>query len=166
VAGSPSERWAILPAGHLVADGADNTFDLGASGANRPRTGYFGTSVVAPTGTFSTALTAPTRSPGDSTTNVATTAFVSGAAPLRGTTAAIGGGALTPGSCAAGTATVTGATSSMVASASPSADPDSTLSTGIAIYAFVSSSNTVTVRVCAIVTVTPASTTYNVAVIQ
>ncbi len=28
--------------------GTDNTFDFGASGASRPRTGYFGTSVIAP----------------------------------------------------------------------------------------------------------------------
>lgn len=85
---------------------------------------------------------------------------------LSGTTAAIGGSLLAPGACAAGTATVTGATSSMVATASPSADPDSTLSTGIAIYSFVSGSNTVTVRVCAIVSVTPTSLTYNVRVQQ
>ncbi|MBI2356208.1 MAG: helix-turn-helix domain-containing protein, partial [Candidatus Doudnabacteria bacterium] len=38
----------------------DNTNDLGALGANRPRTGYFGTSVVSPVGTFSGAVTAGT----------------------------------------------------------------------------------------------------------
>lgn len=85
--------------------------------------------------------------------------------PLSGTTSAIGGSALLAGQCAAGTATVTGATGSMTAMASPSSDPDSVLSTGIAIYSFVSSSNTVTVRVCAIVAVTPASVTYNIRVI-
>ncbi len=36
----------------------DNTYDIGASGATRPRTGYFGTSVVAPVGIFSGAVTA------------------------------------------------------------------------------------------------------------
>ena len=87
-------------------------------------------------------------------------------AVLSGTTATIGGGALTPGACVAGTVTVTGATSAMVATASPSADPDSTLSTGIGIYAFVSSANTVTVRICAIVAVTPTAVTYNVRVLQ
>lgn len=85
---------------------------------------------------------------------------------LSGTTASIGGSLLLAGACAAGTATVAGATTSMAATASPSSDPDSSLSTGAAIYAFVSSSNTVTVRICAIVSVTPASTTYNVRVIQ
>lgn len=34
---------------------ADNTFDVGASGATRPRTGYFGTSVVVPTLNVTTA---------------------------------------------------------------------------------------------------------------
>jgi len=85
---------------------------------------------------------------------------------LSGTTAAIGGGALLAGQVAQGTVTIAGATTSMVATASPSSDPDSNLSTGIAIYAFVSSANTVTVRVCAIVAVTPAAVTYNVRVIQ
>jgi hypothetical protein len=39
-------RWRIGTTGHLVA-GADNTYDIGASGANRPRSVYVGTSVVA-----------------------------------------------------------------------------------------------------------------------
>lgn len=40
---------------------ADNTIDIGAAGANRPRTGYFGTSVITPLLTISTTakLTAP-----------------------------------------------------------------------------------------------------------
>jgi hypothetical protein len=40
-------------AGHLLT-GTDNTKDIGASGATRPRTGYFGTSVITPTITIST----------------------------------------------------------------------------------------------------------------
>lgn len=88
------------------------------------------------------------------------------AVPLTGTTSAIGGSVLAPGACVAGTVTITGATTAMVAVASPAADPDATLSTGIAIYSFVSSSNTVTVRVCALVAVTPAAVAYNVRVIQ
>jgi hypothetical protein len=35
--------------GGTVSFGSDNTFDLGRSAAGRPRTGYFGTSVVTPT---------------------------------------------------------------------------------------------------------------------
>jgi len=42
-----ANKWTLQAAGHLVA-AADNTYDIGASGATRPRTGYFGTSVVAP----------------------------------------------------------------------------------------------------------------------
>lgn len=87
-------------------------------------------------------------------------------AVLSGTTGSIGGGALAPGACTAGTASVTGARSTMVAAASPSADPDSTLSTGVAFYAFVSANDVVTVRLCAIVAVTPAAATYNVRVLQ
>jgi hypothetical protein len=40
-------KWTIPTTGHFLA-GVDNTFDIGASGANRPRTGYFGTSVETP----------------------------------------------------------------------------------------------------------------------
>lgn len=40
--------------GHLLF--TDNTFDIGASGATRPRTGYFGTSVVTPLVSSSTNL--------------------------------------------------------------------------------------------------------------
>lgn len=40
-------RWNILSTGPLIAS-VDNTLDIGSSGANRPRTGYFGTSVISP----------------------------------------------------------------------------------------------------------------------
>lgn len=39
-------------AGHLIF--TDNTYDIGASGATRPRTGYFGTSIVTPLVTATT----------------------------------------------------------------------------------------------------------------
>lgn len=38
----------------------DNTYDIGAAGATRPRTGYFGTSVIAPLGVFDGAQVAAT----------------------------------------------------------------------------------------------------------
>jgi hypothetical protein len=47
-----AERWRITAAGHWITMGADNTYDIGASGATRPRTGYFGTSVVTPIATI------------------------------------------------------------------------------------------------------------------
>ena len=42
-----SDRWFINSSGHFLTP-ADNTYDIGASGANRARNGYFGTSVVSP----------------------------------------------------------------------------------------------------------------------
>lgn len=42
-----STRWTISTSGHFLAE-ADNTYDIGASGATRPRTGYFGTSISSP----------------------------------------------------------------------------------------------------------------------
>jgi hypothetical protein len=51
VAGSTAARWKITT-GHWLAV-TDNTYDIGASGATRPRTGYFGTSIVLPNGTVS-----------------------------------------------------------------------------------------------------------------
>lgn len=54
-------RW-LIPAtsGHLLAV-ADNTYDIGASGATRPRTGYFGTSVIVPTVQGTSTLQAGTQ---------------------------------------------------------------------------------------------------------
>ena len=45
--GTGNLRWTVTSAGHFVA-GTDNSFDIGASGATRPRTLYAGTSVVNP----------------------------------------------------------------------------------------------------------------------
>jgi hypothetical protein len=52
-----SVQWAITATGHLVA-AVDNTYDFGASGTTRPRTGYFGTRVVSPEFQTTTALVA------------------------------------------------------------------------------------------------------------
>lgn len=41
-------RWAIAPSGNMLA-GADNSYDIGATAANRPRNIYMGTSINAPT---------------------------------------------------------------------------------------------------------------------
>lgn len=84
------------------------------------------------------------------------------AAPLSGTTGSIGGGALLAGACTSGTATVTGATTAMAISVTPVAYPGD----GTDWKAYVSSSNTVTVKVCGLVAVTPSATTYNVRVLQ
>src|SRR6267142_564215 len=63
---------------------------------------------------------------------------------LSGTSGSIGGGALLAGACATGTATVTGATTAMVALTDPNTYPGD----GTIWDAQVTSSNTVTVKVC------------------
>jgi len=81
---------------------------------------------------------------------------------LAAATSSLGGSALSAGACTSGTVSVTGATTGMAVSVSPAADPGA----GFAWMGFVSSSGTVTVRVCAIAAGTPTSTSYNVRVIQ
>lgn len=81
---------------------------------------------------------------------------------LSGTTSNIGGSALAVGACSSGTVTITGATTSMVAQASPVTYPGD----GNVWSAYVSAANTVTVKVCAIVAGTPTASNYNVRVLQ
>jgi hypothetical protein len=82
-------------------------------------------------------------------------------APLTGTTGSIGGSSLTAGTCATGAVTISGATTGMVAVATPSTYPGD----GMAWRPYVSAANTITVKVCAEVAGTPAASTYNVRVI-
>lgn len=107
------------------------------------------------TGATGTVLTSPGA-------GQAPTWQASAAAPLRCTTGSIGGGLLIVGACTSGTATCTGATTAMQASASPVTYPGD----GSDWKAYVSATNTVTVKVCAIVALTPTASNYNVAVIQ
>lgn len=83
---------------------------------------------------------------------------------LLGVTASIGGGALAAGACATGgtVAPMLGADTTMAVEASPVSDPGG----NYIVRANVTSANTVTVRVCAILAGTPAATTYNVRVIE
>lgn len=81
-------------------------------------------------------------------------------APLRGTTGTIAGTLLALGACNTGTATVTGATTAMQATASPVSDPGTT----VVWYAWVSSANTVTVKECELILGTPNNTAFNVTV--
>ena len=41
-------RWGVHATTGALYANSDNSYDIGASGATRPRTGYFGTSVIAP----------------------------------------------------------------------------------------------------------------------
>jgi hypothetical protein len=80
---------------------------------------------------------------------------------LTGTTGALGGAALTAGSCTSGPAAVPGATVGHPVSVSAS---DGSLPNGLVILsAAVTASNTVTVQLCAVANVTPPANTYNVA---
>ncbi len=108
--------------------------------------------------------TAVTQVLSDESTLVATDAFVKSNLPLKATTVSIGGSALTAGTCATGTVIVPGATTSMVAFASPVKHP------GAAFFwnAYVSSTNTVTVSVCTNLAAggTPMESTYNIRVMR
>jgi len=54
-----TDRWAVQPAGHFVTF-LDNTYDIGATvAANRPRSGFFGTSVFAPVFHLTDGVAAP-----------------------------------------------------------------------------------------------------------
>lgn len=92
---SNSNRWMFDNSGNLLANGADNAYDLGASGATRPRAGYFGTSITVPT-LISTAVvrlkgytvaTLPAGTQGD-------TAFVTDALAPTFLATVVGGGAV------------------------------------------------------------------------
>ena len=79
---------------------------------------------------------------------------------LTGATGSIGGSALAPGSCTTGTVAVAGATVGHPVSVSAS---DGSLPNGLIILsAAVTTSNTVTVQLCATASVTPPTNTYNV----
>lgn len=132
VGGTPIFGWTS--GGHTVFP-TDNTFDFGTASL-RPRTGYFGTSLV-----------------------VAGTTMLP---TLTGTSASLGGGALLEGACASNTTTVTGAATTMAAVVTPNTYPGD----GSAWSGQVTSANTVTTRVCAIVALTPTASTYNIRVIQ
>lgn len=87
---------------------------------------------------------------------------------LSTTTASIGGGQIVTGKCATGTTFLAGALQTMVAEASPAAsvDPSNNGNIGLAINAGVIATNTVEIYVCPMVTSTPATSTYNVRVLQ
>lgn len=81
-------------------------------------------------------------------------------------TVVLGGGALLAGACTSGNVTITGAQVGQLVLVAAGADPQSLLTLGVSVYGYVSSANTVTVRVCAIAAATPNSVTYSVRVMQ
>jgi hypothetical protein len=84
---------------------------------------------------------------------------------LCATTGSIGGGALLVGASAAGTVTVTGAQVGMPCIAQPS-DGTDMIAVGAIPVCIVTSANTVTVRVIAILALTPTAKTYVVRVLS
>lgn len=88
------------------------------------------------------------------------------AAPyLTGTTGSIGGGLLLAGACASGIATVTGADPGDPVAVSAS-DGTNIPALGASISGTVTSANTVTVNVCALLSLTPTAKTYTVKVLH
>lgn len=81
---------------------------------------------------------------------------------LSGTTGSIGGGVLIAGACTSGTVAVTNSTIAMTVVATPVTYPGD----GVTWAGYVSTAGTVTVKVCAIVGLTPGASTYNVRVVQ
>jgi hypothetical protein len=84
-------RWEVNSTGHFVA-GIDNSYDIGTSGAIRPRTGYFGTSVVAPQ-LRTTGFTVGTL-PACNAGNIGARSHVTDATAPAFLTALVGGGAV------------------------------------------------------------------------
>ena len=85
--------------------------------------------------------------------------------PLIGTSGSIGGNALLAGACSTGTMTVTGAQVGWPVEISAS-DGTNIPALGVALSGAVTSANTVTVNVCALLALTPTTKTYNVAVLH
>jgi hypothetical protein len=85
-------------------------------------------------------------------------------AALKGTTGSIGGSLLVAGACTTGTVSVAGAAIGMPVIATAS-DGTNIPALGVVLSGTVTSVGIVTVSVCAMVSLTPASKTYNVRVI-
>lgn len=80
--------------------------------------------------------------------------------PLTGTTASLGGSLLAAGGCTSGTVNVTGAAVGMGVLVTPNTYPGD----GTDWKAYVSSANTITVKICGLILITPTATTYYVKV--
>lgn len=79
---------------------------------------------------------------------------------LTSTSGSMGGSLLLVGACISSTTSVPGATTGMVADITPTTNPG----TGALWYGYVSAPDVVTVKVCALVALTPVASTYNIRV--
>jgi hypothetical protein len=87
------------------------------------------------------------------------------AARLKGVSAAVGGGALTLGQVATGTASIAGASAMIAAGGVVKATPNTYPGDGFVWGAYLSGADTITVVVTCITAGTPTSSTYNVSLV-
>jgi hypothetical protein len=85
---------------------------------------------------------------------------------LLGMTDSIGGSALNRNACSVGTTIVKGATPAMVVDVAPVLDPNPLNSQNYDWYGYVSATDTVTVKLCALVAGVPSPTNYRVRLVQ
>ena len=86
--------------------------------------------------------------------------------PISATTTSLGGSALAANACSSTTTSVAGAINSMTVSTTPVTDPNTLGTQDFDWYSYVSAIGVVTTKVCALVAGTPASTPFNLRVIQ
>lgn len=94
---TPTSGRLVIDGGALTF-GTDNTYDIGASGANRPRSGYFGTTLTSPAANIRTNL---------GTMDVTTNLFVLGTRVTNATRRIFVGASAQLNAAAAGTAKIT-----------------------------------------------------------
>jgi hypothetical protein len=142
---------------------ASNAVKLNGSQSLTGVQGTTGTKIAAATGSFTSGNLRSTDANGNSVDSGLAVSGVQ-AKLLSGTSSRIGGSALTAGTCASTTVTVAGAATSMSVLATPTTYPGDAFDW----KAYVSSANTVTIKVCTNLAAggTPTSSTYNVRVIQ
>lgn len=150
-----TSQGASLPA----CAGAVTAFPAGVSATTVAASGAL-TALTFNGNTLTTGSSTFTGTAGQTYTFPAATSTLS--AVLSATTGTITPGAILAGVCANGTVAVTGATTAMTVSVSANTYPGD----GTLYYGYVSVNGTVTVKVCAVVALTPVASTYNVRVTQ
>lgn len=152
---------ANVNAGSLVVQGASTLSSVAAATTTVSGLTVTGVTTLATTTVSRLTVTTSTVLP-TTTISVLTVGGSPVTAPLSGTTGAIGGSVLLAGACSSGNVTVTGVTTAMAIVATPSVYPGD----GATWMGYPASANLVTVKVCAIVSATPGTSTYNVRAIQ
>jgi len=168
VGGPVGSTWAPYTSQSYIPTGIDiQNYTTAAINIHNPNAGASGNAIVTASGAGIASIADGISTSTISATGLSTLAglVLQGTTVkpnLSGTTASIGGSALAAGACSSGTASVTGATTSMSVVATPATYPGD----GNFWEGYVSSAGTVTVKVCASVSATPAASVYNVRVLQ